>query len=80
MAKYEFADHVEKPLVLSDFEYLPDIGVMDACRETGLVQEKVNELRFLGEVWMDDLEGDQALEPRESQTSGHVDARHASGC
>ena len=52
------------------------VGVMNACRQPGLVDHRRQKLRIVGQVGVKPLDGDRAREPYRAEQPPEVDARH----
>jgi hypothetical protein len=69
-------DEVEDLVLLAEVEDLGHVGVVDASRERGLVEEHLLELRVLGERRQHRLDGDGLLEPARALLAGRPNGRH----
>ncbi|KYF66223.1 hypothetical protein BE15_35130 [Sorangium cellulosum] len=64
-------------VVLPEIEHLRDVGVVDASRDTRLVEEHVDELIVLDQMRVDPLDRDPLLEAAGAIHASEVNARHS---
>ena len=72
-------DEEQLAVVRDDVERRDDVGVPDARREPGLLEEHRDEVGILREVRMEALDRDGAREPDGSEQARKMDRGHAAG-
>ena len=63
---------------LTDLDDRYDVRMVDARRESRLVEKHLDELALLRQMRMQALDGDEALEPADARKSAEKDNRHTS--